>query len=268
MNKTAIEYLDYTWNPIAMRCTEVSEGCARCWHLKIAHRFKSNPKFSDEVRAAYAGGKPVVVENRFWDPCRKRKPSRFGVQFMGDLFHEAISDKDIFNVFSVMMHSPHHTFIVLTKRPKRMRKFMLEVPPPCSGTPSCEHATAYCIAKWPLPNVVLMVTVENQPRADERIPVLLDTPAAVRGVSIEPCLSPVNLYLPEKDLDPPAISWTIVGAETGPGARYMDPAWARSIRDQCSLARIPFFFKRMSPGEETPDDLMIREFPGEPQPCP
>lgn len=130
--------------------------------------------------------------------------------------------------------------------------------------------------EWPLPNVWLGVTAENQETADERIPILFECPAAVRFVSVEPCIGPIdftNLYHKTsfsyyqvlKTIDRPggrpALDWIVVGAETGPGARPMDPKWARNIRDQCKAANVPFFMKKMSGGKRPPEDLMIREFP-------
>lgn len=246
MNKTPIEYLDFTWNPIAMRCTEVSEGCAHCWHLKIAHRFKSNPKFSDEVRAAYAGGEPVLIEERLLEPMRRKRPARIGVQFMGDLFGDVPLGM-VERIWHRMEVTPWHTFIVLTKRPEKMRVAV--------GIMEQYSKSA----EWPPPNIFLGVTAENQARLIQRQTILREIPAAVRFISAEPLLG--KLWFGRWAL--PAIDWVIAGAETGPGARHMHPNWARMIRDQCKAAGTPFFFKRMSPGEETPDDLMIREFPGE-----
>lgn len=266
MNRTAIEYLDFTWNPIAMRCTPVSEGCLNCWHLRMCDRMAANPAFLDDVRAAYAGkGLPVLVEKRLEEPEYHRKPAQIGSQFMGDLFHEALPFSYINSVFDMMVnHVPGHTYIVLTKRAERMAEFL--------------QATRWLnrgLLEGPTKNVWLGVTAENQRCADERIPLLLATPAAVRFVSVEPMLGPVDLFDPDghiavqmeetnkRESRYPAdvIDWVICGAETGPGARPMDLAWARDLRDQCREAGVPFFFKRSSSSQETPPDLMVREWP-------
>lgn len=261
MNKTQIEYLDMSWNPIAMRCTPVSEGCTNCWHLRMADRLACNKQFSSELRAAYAGeSQPVLVESRLDDPRKRKKPTTMGVQFMGDLFHEDVSDESIADVWNVMVKCSQHTFLVLTKRPERMRYWMRL---------HCGQFDATYTA--PPKNIFLGVTVENQKRADERIPYLLQTPATVRFVSIEPMLGPVQLeharfWLTEPG---PHLDWVITGGESSPGARPMHPEWARSVRDQCQDTGVPFFFKQGSAASwETykdfssfPHDLQIREFP-------
>lgn len=240
MNRTGIEYLDLSWNPIAMRCTPVSEGCTNCWHLRMANRLAANPTFPDNVRAAYAGeGPPVLVEERLRKPLKRKKPAIIGVQFMGDLFHQKVDSlilkRDIWNV---MVDCPQHTFLLLTKRPKRM----LEVYG--NHTP------------WSS-NIWVGVTAENQKCADERIPVLLQIPAAVRFLSCEPLLSAIDLRhwlgwwnseegprLDGQHGYPNDISWTIVGGESGPRARPMNPEWARDIRDQCLMAGVSYFHKQ------------------------
>jgi len=186
MNKTNIEYLTHSWNPIAMRCTPVSEGCANCWHLAMANRLAKNPVIPKDRRKAYAGGKPVLIESEIDAPLKRKKPAIIGVNFMGDLFHPDVSDEMIDAVFSVMaqdicsplhgLNTPtRHTYLVLTKRPERILE----------GHPEF-------FERWP--NIWLGVTCENQQTADERIPILLQIPAAVRFVSIEPMLSKIDLW--------------------------------------------------------------------------
>lgn len=268
MNKTNIEYLDYTWNPIAMRCTPVSEGCANCWHLKRADMLKNNSLIPEYQKNIYAGLlDPELIESRLQDPLKVKKPSRIGVQFMGDLFHKNIT-RDMFEVidqiFEVMTAVPQHTFVILTKRPEEMFRWY--------------QLTSVMGGGDYLPNVWLGVTAENQEQADKRIPVLLQIPAAVRFVSVEPMLSGIDLSrllsirkstgLSEwvKDGENNLIDWVICGGESGPGARPMHPDWVRSLRDQAVVAGVPFFMKQMSGRTASernaiPEDLLIREYP-------
>ncbi|HPS94613.1 MAG TPA: phage Gp37/Gp68 family protein [Deltaproteobacteria bacterium] len=262
MNKTDIEYLDYTWNPIAMRCTPVSEGCAHCWHLRMADRLAGNPKIGETLREVYSGRGglcngffPWIGGTRaeFDAPEWKKQPSRIGVQFMGDLFHERVHFDTIHGVWDVMKACPQHTFIILTKRPERMKEVL-------SRIYSLERFGA-ALGFWR--HVWLGVTVENQARADERIPILLQIPAAVRFVSIEPMLGPVDLNAWIHSVAPPIcdpamplptlqdggrrinrLDWVILGGETGPGPRPLHPDRVRSARDQCVSAGVPFFFKQ------------------------
>lgn len=270
MNKTRIEYLDYTWNPIAMRCTPVSEGCTNCWHRRMANRLKGNMNLHFDVRRAYAReGPPVLVAERLMEPVKRKKAARIGVQFMGDLFHEDVPFTFIDRVFEVMHDAPHHTYQVLTKRSWRMKAF-IEAYEAWYASPISD-------------NIWLGVSVENQATADERIPLLLQTPAAVRFVSLEPLLGPVNaenylincdgcdnrgssalfghrppgdglnLYRDAcKGAEGPSLDWVIVGGESGPGSRPMHPQRARDVRDQCQAAGVPFFFKQN--GEYIPAD--------------
>ena len=242
-------------------------------------------------------------------PLHWRAPRRIFVNSMSDLFHENVPDGWIDQVFAVMALCPQHVFQVLTKRPERMREYLdgVRVIPrtgadvsPYSRTAiglmmfgmiteeqrvavlvkrsqysyqisvRCEPGHEGEIVQWPLPNVWLGVSVENQAAADERIPLLLRTPAAVRFVSCEPLLGPVDLdekhdWLTEgfsewpKKAGHPSLDWVIVGGESGPGARPMHPDWARSLRDQCVDAAVPFFFKQwgeFAPGPHPNDPAM------------
>ena len=235
---TKIEWADEVLN-VVTGCTPVSAGCQNCYARRMHGRFSKEP-FS-EVK---------FHPERLDQPLRWLNPRRIFVCSMGDLFHEDVPDEFISRVFGRMRCANQHTFMILTKRPERMRWFI-----------------------WNLPNVWLGVSVENQSTADERIPMLLKTPAAVRFVSVEPMLGPVDLLsIKTSDGDGPSreliwigegagIGWVICGAETGPGARPMDPTWARDLRDQCREAHVRFFMKQMSGRALIPDDLMIREFP-------
>jgi protein gp37 len=251
---TKIEWAQETINPI-VGCTRISPGCAHCYAAPMAWRLAHNPNLPSDVRDAYRAVVKKVNGRVDWTGevrfipsvldrvSRWRKPRRVFVCSMGDLFHEAVTDEMIEAVFAKIEISPRHTFMLLTKRPDRMERFI--------NHPSGKHLTR--------DNVWLLTTVENQAAADERIPHLLNTPAAVRGISIEPMLGPVDLkwHLAEptgnfrthqgkRQIELKShnkLHWTIVGGETGPGARPMHPDWVRSVRDQCAAAGVPFFFK-------------------------
>jgi protein gp37 len=249
-DKTGIEWTDATWNPVT-GCTKVSAGCDNCYAESIAHRFAGT--------AAYPNGFDVTLRpERLDQPLRWRRPRRVFVNSMADLFHPDIPDDYIARVFAVMALADRHTFQVLTKRPGRMRSLL-------SGDDfldkfaehlyATEHPmgdeTAEPVSAWPLLNVWLGVSVEDQKWADVRVPVLLDTPAAVRFLSCEPLLGPVDLNrainvepLAAYHFRPGGIDWVIVGGESGRGARPMHAEWAQSLRDQCVAAGVPFLFKQ------------------------
>lgn len=221
LNKTSIEYMTHSWNPISMLCTPLSEGCAHCWHRAMAARLAKNPLLSFSVRAAYSGQSPPLLNNsRLSDPITYKPPSIIGVQFMGDLFHPSIQDKWIDNIFCTMAIASHHWFIVLTKYPHRMLD--------------------YLSTTWPnpLPNVIGMVSVELQ-KYSHRIDKLMSAPLALRGVSLGPLLDYVDISTYVHALD-----WVILEDESGPGRRPCDLDFARTIRDLCHNACTPFFFKQ------------------------
>jgi protein gp37 len=213
-------------------------------------------------------------EDRLEIPLKWRKPQRVFVDSMSDLFHPAVPFEFIARVFGVMRAAPMHTFMILTKRPERMRDFIVG----CAGwegyvTHNGEPVSSYGGSgvvvgdedRWPLRNVWLGTSVENQEAADKRIPHLLETPAAVRFLSCEPLLGPVELfnvggwenaaYWWGRDIK---LDWIIVGGESGHGARPMSDVWARSLRDQAERAKIPFFFKQF--GEYAPDGRQFETF--------
>ena len=269
MNKTGIEYLTHTWNPIAMRCTKVSPACDHCWHLAMCKRMANNPNLSEERRAAYAGGAPTLLKHELVAPTQlRRQKAVIGVQFMGDLFHEDVPFEWIEQVWNVMYNSAYrfqkqHTFVVLTKRPERAREFFAQLEPSVFG-----GRNKY--VQKPLLNVIGMVTVENQEQLDRRVPILLDLPFQRRGISAEPLLGAIAVspflgycldcddYISEHreygDLyhDDNRLDWVIVGGETGPGARPMHPESVRQVRDQCVEAGVPFFFKHWGTGDPGP----------------
>lgn len=281
MNRTNIEYLDYTWN-VTSGCSPISPGCHNCYARRIAtNRLRGRCGYDQDDPF-----KPTFHPERLTEPLKVRKPSRIGVSFMGDLFHERIAARDIAEVFDVMAcatldcaknHREHeeecwtgepHTFLILTKRPERMRRFFEEeLPHEMEYWPGDRPLSIAMEVSWPLPNVWLGVTAENQAMADLRIPILLSIPAARRWVSIEPCLEYINLRRIKIKPVPPGepfafLDWVALGGETGPGARLMNPEWARSVRDQCTEAGVPYFFKQMGRfWGATPPDLMVREMP-------
>jgi len=271
MADTKIEWTDKSWNP-ATGCTPISEGCANCYARRMARRLAG--------RCGYPSGNAcfsvTMHPEKMGDPLRWRKPRKVFVCSMGDLFHGEVGWENIAAIFGVMAACPQHTFQVLTKRPDNMLawfKFaeslpMKQLDPMRNGAPIIGYLAEYALRatkgavnpfangefpSWPLPNVWLGISAENQGRADERTALLQQTPAAVRFVSVEPMLGPIY----SMPLD--GIDWVICGAETGPGARLMAPGWARHLRDQCGNMGVPFFFKKWSKGLDGGD--MPREFP-------
>lgn len=194
MQSTKIEYLTHTWNPFAMRCTPVSEGCANCWHLRMANRLSYNRVVSEEQAMAYGGEGPLLISKELLAPLHRIKPSILGVQFMGDLFHETITNEQIAAVFGVMAATPQHQYVILTKRLQSALEWFEwsnygdEVAAEVDNIGFGES----CF-NWPLENVIMCASVEDQPTVDERVSLLFQIPARWRGVSVEPCLSGVDL---------------------------------------------------------------------------
>lgn len=240
--KTGIEWTDATWNPVA-GCSKVSEGCRNCYAMTSAARVANaslvtKPEKRTPAQKAYTAVVPesldgrrflpiwnnrvVCMPERLTEPFKWRSLKRVFVNSMSDLFHEDVPDEFIGAVFASMQSCPQHTFQILTKRPARM-----------AGLLSRAGLAV-------LPNVWLGVSVENQQAVDERIPLLLQTPAAVRFLSVEPLLGRVWIEMEQLR----ALDWVIVGGESGTGARPMHPEWALAIRDQCVAAGVPFFFKQ------------------------
>lgn len=255
-DKSKIEWTDATWNPVR-GCTIVSEGCRNCYAMKQAHRFSGPGQPYDGLTRMTAHG-PVwtgeimEVEEHLEDPIRWQRPRMVFVNSMSDLFHGNVSDQYIARVFAIMGRARRHTFQLLTKRGKRMRELLAD---------SLFHGMVYGLwldskeskgreFVWPLPNVWAGVSVESEDVLSDRVGELVATPLAVRMISAEPLLGPLDLLpyfeFPEETADRtyPGIGWVIVGGESGPGARPMEVSWARGIRDQCATAGVPFFFKQ------------------------
>ncbi|MEU3507633.1 phage Gp37/Gp68 family protein [Streptomyces longwoodensis] len=288
---TTIEWTDRTWNPVT-GCTKVSPGC---------------DNFPD-------GFDVTVHEDRVDAPYRWKKPSRVFVNSMSDLFHDAVPDLVLTHVFDVMETNPQHTFQVLTKRHARMRAFVQQreeqrrayaakfddcPTEAMRNSPAAKAARAR--AAQPPANIWLGVSVENQKWADIRIPALLETPAAVRFLSCEPLLGPIDLcgpivpgrgrpkltywldgrpgWGPEQTDERgrvfqrlavgPRLDWVIVGGESGPKAREMDLAWASQIVEQCWQSKVAVFVKQLGSRwgkqhkdiDQFPAHLRVRNFP-------
>lgn len=266
-NNSSIEWTDTTWNPLA-GCTRASPGCDNCYAAVMSIRLEAMAQADIAAgknpgsKAKYIGvatknkqgvtafnGKINLDEDALEEPFKWRKPRRVFVNSMSDLFHKDVPFEFVAKVFAVMEGTPQHTYQVLTKRPERMLAFQQN----------------WYHFGFPA-NVWAMTSVENQETADERIPFLLRVTARVRGLSMEPLLGPVDLSggrftvhsstklsysqppvvvdYREPDGSSPRIHWVIVGGESGPNARPMHPQWARSLRDQCAAAGVPFFFKQ------------------------
>lgn len=320
-DKTGIEWTDATWNPI-VGCSIVSKGCTNCYAMQVAHRMErifdatldpTTPNIPHRYRAltqpskagpVWTGRINIAPDHIITQPLRWTRPRRIFVNSMSDLFHENVSTDWIDKIFAVMALTPQHTYQILTKRPERMAEYLrkssartsaiaeatIEMPGTADLVWENVEDTAD-LKNWPLPNVWLGVSVEDQETANERIPWLLNTTAAIRFVSCEPLLEPVDLgriclvkqkagsdragihinalagkyvesgleYTGEWDVNTTLeelpqlkLDWVIVGGESGKDARPMHPDWARAIRDQCAEADVPFFFKQW--GEWAPGE--------------
>lgn len=282
-----IEWTQKTWNPVR-GCSRVSPGCDHCYAMGQARRFDHGPG-----SGAYGGltrrrksdgavdwsGRVRFVPEQLDVPLRRKKPTVWFVNSMSDLFHDGLTNEQIAAVFGVMAACPQHTFQVLTKRAERMRRWFewaADSPAPSglcafyasswldgtahAGTPLTKDPNG-----WPLRNVWLGVSAEDQQRADERIPHLLATPAAVRFVSAEPLLGRIDLHkyvgnfcecgIPQEPCDDwragrcrlakPRLDWVIAGGESGPKARPCAIEWIESVVAQCKAADVACFVKQL-----------------------
>lgn len=228
-----IAWTDHTWNPW-VGCSKVSAGCENCYMFRDQKRFGNDP---NEIRR--------TKKKTFQSPFQWKEPARIFVCSWSDFFHPAIPEDWIHDALDVIFGNQHHTFLLLTKRPENIRNVISDE------------------EWWQYPNIWLGITTENQESLDKRLPLLLDIPASVRFLSMEPLIEPVSFH--EWDLAG-AIDWIIVGGESGHGGRIMNPAWARYIRDKCQSWETPFFMKQMTGNTkekryDIPEDLLIREFP-------
>lgn len=260
-----------TWN-IVTGCSVVSPGCTNCYAMKLAgtrlkHTESRKGLTIDTKAGPVWNGKISFNEQWLTQPLCWKTPRGIFVAAHGDLFAEGVTDYQLDQIFSVMAMAHQHVFFVLTKRPERMRGYVRALPARASSV-AAAGANIWggvdpdAVYDWiaeniqhALPNVWLGVSVEDQTRADSRIPVLLDTPAAIRFISAEPLLGPVDFYRVSADMPGEnhpwkngpilqGIDWVIAGGESGPNARPMHPDWARTLRDQGAEAAVPYFFKQ------------------------
>ncbi len=286
-DRTAIEWAanadgtpGATWNPI-VGCSHASPGCRNCYaqgeaarQQRIAAAAGRTTPYDGTTQPSKTGpvftGKVALASDAIWQaPNRRRRPTTWFVNSMGDIAADGVEDAWLDDLWSIMGTNRRHTFIILTKRPARLRAYLEARPHRLAALPKASPLDAF---RPPLPNVWLGVTAEDQERADQRIPELLATPAAVRFVSYEPAIGPLDLthiesgcgdgvydalrpYSDEQaradwgDVEAsgyPALDWVICGGESGRGEhiRPMHPDWARQVRDDCAAAGVPFFFKQ------------------------
>jgi protein gp37 len=235
-------YWDKPWSLVS-GCTRCSPGCDHCWALAMEKRFAWKKGEEGAIR---------LHPERLDIPLKRKKPTVWAI--WNDLLHADVPLPFISTAYEYMADCPQHIFLVLTKRAERMAHYWT--------MPAHEGRSV------PL-NVWHVITVCNQPEADEKIPLLLQIPAAIRGVSVEPMLGPVDLHLTRSDRRTHLlndcdnfpgvehsrkyrndISWVVLGGETGAGARPMKTEWVRDVRDQCKAAGVPFFFKAWGPCKE------------------
>lgn len=256
MSRTKIEWTERRWNPVT-GCSKVSQGCKFCYAETMAKRFWKNRKFTDIL----------IHLERLREPIKWKKPGLVFVNSMSDLFHPSIPFQFIDLVFAVMAIAKNQTFQILTKRPERMIEYFIFKDrdwkhPGMQADERIRFQTYHQFGKgippnewsWPLKNVWLGISCEGQATADARIPILIKTPAAVRFISAEPLLGPIDFdkYFYASNLDDNGIEgvesgnidWVIAGGESGTQARPMHPDWVRSIRNQCISAKVDFFFKQ------------------------
>lgn len=308
MADTRIEWASKVWNPV-VGCSLASPGCTNCYAMRMAWRLQNMASRPDgagnfhldhyEGTVQQSNGGPVwtgkvnvAPDDVLLAPLRRKKPTDYFVNSMSDLFHPTVPFEVVDRVFAVMALTPQHTYKILTKRSERMREYLsnaavhgcvakaaMEIAPVGFDIRPAEiFFPPARFAVWPLRNVWLGVSAEDQRRADERIPDLLATPAAVRWISAEPLLGAIDLTMLDatvgerratepsglilldaltgvhRDAEDsiegiygnpdPHIDWVIAGGESGPGARPMHPDWARSLREQCADAGVPFLFKQ------------------------
>jgi protein gp37 len=269
--QTIYEYATKAW-PIALGCSPKMKCAPRCWAKRTVHRLAWSG--NEKVRATHRDlvtvnkdyglewtGTVKLNEAHLTDPLRWRGHHRVATGYHGDLFR--LPAEQIDRVFAVMALCPQHAFLVLTKAAREMREYLTNDgneddesmrdrmdDAACDlGVGAC-HANMHPPDRWPLPSVWLGVSITDQADADERIPLLLQTPAAKRWVSIEPMVGAVDLYryMPWTDISTPefntGLDWVVLGGESGPDARPMPPEWARAVRDQCAAAGVPYFHKQ------------------------
>lgn len=309
-DKSKIEWCDATWNP-AFGCSKVSAGCKNCFaHRMISTRFphltgyEHGPGMGTDIPLGW-DNRAHFKPDRLEIPFHWKKPRRIFVCSMSDLFHESLTNEQIAAVFGVMAATPQHQYVVLTKRLQRAMEWFKSGKEETADHMSLAelesdmyihlHKSGYPWnspqigdegrvellgyfdfyaedLSWPLENVIICASVEDQPTVDERVSLLLQIPARWRGVSVEPMLSGINIgpwLLDEDGLDVDGgwpqnhdgLDLVICGAETGPGKRPFKDDWALDLRDQCRDADTPFFFKKDGAGKPTLCGVKYHEWP-------
>jgi protein gp37 len=270
MASSSIEWTEATWNPTT-GCDRLSAGCDHCYALTLANRLKAmgQPKYQRDGDPRTSGpGFAVTTHDQELDqPLRWRKPRRVFVNSMSDLFHADIPDEFIARVFAVMSIASQHTYQILTKRPQRMAQLLAS--PAFLGLVRLHQGSASETLEWPLPNVWLGTSIEND-RYSWRANHLRATPAAIRFLSLEPLIGDVP------SLDMTGLDWIIVGGESGHEARPMLLKWVRSLRKNARAANVKFFVKQLGTSwavnnahgrthgvdwSQWPADLRVREYP-------
>jgi len=266
MSITKIEWADRVWNPVT-GCTKISPGCAHCYAEKFAKRLQNNPKAWPKYLNGFA---PTMHHNELRLPISWQRPSRIFVCSMADLFHEDIPFEFIDKVMATIAHCFWHTFLVLTKRPIRMLEYFTQAKvnsfmyvaragQGVSQDDNRMNVRLACLSgidiegrAWPLNNLWLGVSAENQQTFDSRVSSLLTIPAVIRFVSLEPLLEEIDIYHQirygewdrnQSNDHTQKLHWVIAGGETGSGARPVNSDWVKCLRYQCHSANIPFFFK-------------------------
>lgn len=314
MAATKITWCDVVWNP-TRGCSRVSPGCDHCYAMRQARRhdypggyYEGLTRLRRKDNAVDWSGAVRFVPEKLHEPLRWKRPRRVFVNSMSDLFHKSLKNEDIAAVFGIMAAAPEHTFQVLTKRARRMREWFEWITRQETTTelgvalhyaqyrcsePRLRRTRPILERQWPLSNVWLGVSAEDQKRADERIPDLLATPAAIRFVSAEPLLGPIVLpsgghFYPHMEgtvdcahgcgawmgptrsggptgKEPPEVGgfgpcpknpeldWVIIGGESGAGARPFRYSWGWRLLKQCRKAKVPCFFKQV--GQQPHDDF-------------
>ena len=245
MASSSIEWTEATWNPVT-GCTRASAGCDLCYAVTMTRRLEAMgvEKYAGLINHGkrHFNGVTKTHPEALNQPFKRRKGTLWFVNSMSDLFHPGVDFDFVAAVYGVMGATPRHQYQVLTKRPERMVDFVAwlgDLPAErCAELASAMTGRAIKPAAWPMPNVWAGTTVEDE-RVSDRIDYLRRVPAAVRFLSCEPLIGPLDLRGRLGGLH-----WVIVGGESGHGARMMEPEWATAIQEACANAEVPYFFKQ------------------------